>query len=254
MASHEAGEAMRVLDGNPEKAWDSKVDQVTGMWFQLDLGKVLVLVRARVASPDRGIPAGYQVKLSEDGQSWHLVAEQAQNWTDIDVAFAPVQARYLRVEQTGQPDWPGSWAISEVAVGVTRPWVGAQASHYTKDAHRAIDARQRTSWSSRGVKQKAGMWFAVDMGSPRRIEGVTLVHPDDEMPRSFVVEISPDGQTWVPVGQSNDNWGAVDVRFSPRLARHIRVRTTKASEQFTWGISEFYVWRSPVAWLRGKGG
>jgi hypothetical protein len=252
-ASHNAEEATLAISGD-SAVWDSKVAQAPGMWFQVDLGQELVLDRVRLASPDRGFPAGYRLKLSEDGRDWHLVAEQAQNWTDIDMAFAPLTARYLRVEQTGEPDWPGSWAISQVAVGVTSHWVGAQASHYTKDANRAIDARQRTSWSTRGVKQKQGMWFAVDMGNPRRIERVALVQPEDELPRSFVVEVSRDGRAWEPVGQSNDNWSTVDVRFPPRLASHVRVRTTKASEQFTWGIAEFRVWRSPVAWLRIRGG
>ncbi len=253
-ASHNTQEAAMAFDGDPATAWDSKVDQEPGMWFQLDLGQVMVLDRARVSSPGRGFPVGYRIRLSEDGRNWHLVAEKAQNWTDIDVAFAPVGARYLRVEQTGQPDWPATWMISEIAVSSTRPWVGAQASHYTKDAHRAIDAHRLTSWSTRAVKQKPGMWFVVDMGSPRRIERVTLEHPNNELPRSFVVEISPDGQAWEPVGQRNDNWGEVDVQFPSKLASHIRVRTTRASEQFTWGITEFYVWRSSVSWLRGARG
>ena len=49
------------------------------MWFQRDLGRVLALDRAKIPSPGRGLPAGYRVKLSEDGQDWHLAAEQAQN-------------------------------------------------------------------------------------------------------------------------------------------------------------------------------
>jgi hypothetical protein len=252
-ASHNALEASLSIDGNPDTAWDSKIEQQPGMWFQLDLGQTLVLDRAKISSPGRGFPVGYQVKVSADGQDWHLVAEQAQNWADVDVAFAPCQARYLRLEQTGQPDWPASWMISEIAVSVARPWAGAQASHYAGDATRAIDAHLQTAWNTRSVKQKPAMWFVVDMGSPRQIERVTLEHPNNEYPRGFVVEISPDGQTWQPVGHSNDNWNRVDVQFPPATAVNVRVRTTRTSDYYAWGIAAFVVWRSAPSWLRGTG-
>jgi hypothetical protein len=252
-ASHNAQEATLAFDGDPGTAWDSKAEQVPGMWFQLDLGRVLVLDRAKIYSPGRGFPAGYRVKLSEDGRDWRLVAEQAQNWTDVDVAFAPARARYLRLEQTAQPEWPATWIISEIAVSVIRPWAGPQASHYTNDAARAVDARLRTSWSTRAVKQKPGMWFVIDMGGPRWIERVTLEHPRNELPRGFVVEVSPDGQAWQPVSHNNDNWGKVDVQFAPTRASHVRVRTTRTSDLYPWGISEFVVWRSSPSWLRGAG-
>jgi hypothetical protein len=250
-ASHNAQEAALVFDGDPGTAWDSKAEQAPGMWFELDLGQILALDRVRVASPSQGFPAGYLVKLSEDGRDWHLVAEKAQNWTDVDVAFAPTSARYLRLEQTGQLGWPATWMINEIAVSATQPWAGGKASHYTRDAARALDARLGTAWSTRAVKQKPGMWFEVDMGSPRQIERVTLEHPQNEFPRGFVVEVSSDGQAWKPVGRNDDNWDKVDVHFPPTSAAFVRVRTTRISDLHPWGIKEFFVWRSSPAWLRG---
>jgi hypothetical protein len=251
-ASHNAQEARFALDANAGTFWDSQAEQVPGMWFQLDLGRSLVLDRIKIASPARGFPAGYQISLSEDGSEWQLVANKPQNWTDIDLAFAPCRARYVHVEQTGQLNWPANWMISDISVSTTEPWVGAQASHYAADAHKAIDARLETAWSTRAVKQKPDMWFLLDMGRPRQIERVTLEHPPQELPRSYVVEVSTDGVVWEPVGHSDDNWDKVDVCFEPYGAAFVRVRTTRSSEYSRWGIAEFVVWRSLPTWVRGS--
>ncbi len=253
-ASHNAGAVTLAFDGDPTTFWDSGANQEPGMWFQVDLGQVLVLDRVRVQSPGRGFPVGYKIKLSTDGQDWHLVAEKPHNWTDIDAAFAPCPARYVHLEQTGTPDWPATWMIGEISVSATEPWAGAEASHYGDYASQAVDARLRTYWNTRAVKQKPGMWFQVDMGSPRRIEGVTLIHPTGQQPRGYVVLVSADGQNWQEVGRNDDNWGMLDVRFAAVTARYVRVETTNSSPWHPWGISEFVIWRASPLWIHGRGG
>ncbi len=251
-ASHNADDVGLAFDGDPTTVWDSKADQEPGMWFQVDLGEILVLDRVKVASPGSGFPLGFKVRLSRDGQDWHLVAEQEKNWQDLDLAFAPCRARYLRLEQTGRATWPATWKISEIAVSIIEPWAGAEASHYTDDAHQAWDARLRTAWNTRSVKQKPGMWFRLDMGSVRQIERVVLVHPTSQQPRGYLVQVSTDGQDWQQVGRKDDNWGMLDVAFQPAAARYVRVETTNSSAYQPWGIAEFVVWRSAPAWLRGR--
>jgi hypothetical protein len=251
-ANVSAENASLAFDAGPGAAWDSGAVQKPGMWFQVDLGRVLVLDRVAIASPERGFPAGYQVTLSEDGNVWHLVAEEAKNWRDIDAAFAPCRARYVRIEQTGVPPWAASWKISGVAVSATEPWAGASASHYAKDAGEAIDADLRTAWSTRGVKQKPGMWFELDMGSPREIERLVLENPVNQQPRGYRVRVSTDRQKWQEVGRKDDNWGRLDVEFPPATARYLRVETTNSSRYHPWGIANLAVWRSLPQWLRGK--
>jgi hypothetical protein len=251
-ASHNSADVGLAFDGDPDTAWDSQEGQVPGMWFQLDLGQVLVLDRVKVSSPGRGFPTGYQIKLSEDGQNWKLVAEMQRNWMNISAAFAPCPARYLRLEQTGQPDWPASWMISEITVSATGEWAGSEASHYTDDTDQAWDARLRTHWNTRSVKQKPGMWFQLDMGNAYRIERVILVHPTSQQPRGYLVQISTDGQNWLEVGRKDDNWGQADVQFEPASARYVRVETTNSSPYHPWGIAEFVVWRSSPTWLIGR--
>jgi hypothetical protein len=253
-ASHNSEDAAMAFDGTPDTMWDSKAEQRPGMWFQVDLGQLLVLDRVRVYSPARGVPAGYRLQLSADGQDWHLVADNPQNFTDIDVAFAPCSARYLRLELTVSSEQPATWMISDIAVSTTRPWAAAQASHYLEDAPKAIDARLETAWTTRAAKQKPGMWYELDMGSLRRIERVTLVHPDNRFPRGYSVQASTDAGNWQEIGHVDDNWAQVDVSFTPNVARYVRVKTTNGSDLYPWGIGEFVVWRSSPTWLRGSGG
>ena len=251
-ASHNCDDSTMALDGSPQSVWDSMADQTPGMWFRVDLGQALTLDRVRIASPGRGFPMGYRVWLSEDGQDWRLVAEQSQNWTNVEAAFAPCQARYLRIEQTGQSSWSASWMISEIMVSVANPWTGATASHFAGDAGLACDARRDTSWSTRNATQRPGMWFQIDMGSSRKIERVTLEHPPHRQPRGYVMEVSVDGQTWQEVGRNDDNWGRAEASFPAVSARHIRVTTTNSSPYHPWGICGVGVWRSAPAWLVGR--
>jgi len=251
-ASHNSAGVTMAFDGNPNSVWDSMAVQAPGMWFEVDLGQVLVMDRVRVTSPGRGFPVGYRMLLSVDGQDWHLVAQKAQNWANVEAVFAPCQARYLRLEQTGQPEWNTTWMISEITASVTSPWIGGKASHFSGDAHRGLDARLDTTWNTRNARQRPGMWFELDMGSPRRIERVTLEHPANQQPRGYVVEVSVDGQTWQEVGRNDDNWGSVDATFSAVPARHVRVQTTNSSPYHPWGISDVAVWRSSPIWLAGR--
>ncbi|MBN1139482.1 MAG: discoidin domain-containing protein [Anaerolineae bacterium] len=251
-ASHNPADGALTLDGNPDTVWDSQANQQPGMWFMVDLGEIRVVNRVKVTSPGRGFPLGYAIKLSENGQAWRLVAEAAQNWRNIDVSFAASPVRYIRVEQTGTPSYPVTWKIGDIAVAIVSPWAAAEASHYTDDAHEAIDANLGTAWNTRAVVQKPGMWFKLDMGSPRTIERVVLQHPKNQQPRGYVIQISTDGQTWQEVARKADNWLTVDVTFPPTEARYIRAETTGTSLYQPWGIADIIVWESEAQWLRGR--
>ena len=239
------------FDGKTETFWDSRSSQKAGMWLQVDLEQELVLDRVKAISPGRGFPSGFKIKLSTDGQDWHLVAKRDRNWSNIDEAFAPCRARFIHLELIGQANSPATWMISEIAVSTTDPWSGATASHYSDDAYKAWDARLGTYWNTRAVKQRPGMWFQVDMGTLRDIERVTLDHPGNQMPRGYLVQVSADDQHWQEVGRKDDNWGQVDVAFPSTEARYVRVETANSSPYQPWGISEFVVWCSNPIWIHG---
>jgi len=252
-ASDNSALAALAFDGNPSTAWDSGVDQKPGMWFEVDLGEVRTVSRFKAISPGRGFPVGYTVHISKEQQVWRLVASVEKNWRDVDIAFAPTQARYIRLVQTGTPQYATTWTISDIAVGIAEPWSAVHSSHWDDGARLTMDARLDTSWNSKTV-QKPGLWVQLDLGTPRSIERVVLAHPVNQQPRGYVVQVSADGQTWQEVGRKNDNWGAVDVTFPAATALSIRIETTNTSQYHPWGIAEFQVWESAPMWLRGVPG
>jgi hypothetical protein len=142
--------------------------------------------------------------------------------------------------------------ISEISIGTTELWAGVEASHYTADAHEAQEARLDIAWNTRAVRQKPGMWFQVDMGGLRDIERVTLDHPANQQPRGYVVRTSVDGQVWREVARDEDNWGQLDVQFSPVTARFVCVELTNSSPYHPWGINQFVIWRSAPGWQVGR--
>ena len=112
-----ADNLLQALDGWPETRWSTFQPQTPGMWFELDLGQVQAISQVCLnnePSP-HDYPRGYIVCVSEDRAQWEEVARNDHNDRPLDITFSPRQARYIRVEQTGQADqwW---WSIHQVTI------------------------------------------------------------------------------------------------------------------------------------------
>jgi hypothetical protein len=100
--------------------WTTGVPQQPGMWFQIELAAPAPLTEIQFASSAMGGRAGvpaawtfprrYQVQVSTDGAAWSApVAEGDGTPGTTVIAFAPVNARFVRITQTaggeGGPPW-----------------------------------------------------------------------------------------------------------------------------------------------------
>jgi F5/8 type C domain len=57
-------------------------------------------------------PIGYQVQLSMDGKTWSApVAQGAGSLATTIATFRPVQAKFIRVTQTGTADGAPAWSV-----------------------------------------------------------------------------------------------------------------------------------------------
>ena len=238
----------QALDGQAATRWSSRALQVPGMWFEIDLNQVQ-LVSGLTLSNSRSpsdYPRGYVVRVSMDRSQWTEVARNPQNNGPLNLTFNPRCARYIRVEQTGRSDqyW---WSIHELFVSAEalEPGggsVSAAASHNNvltgpDNLLLALNASASDRWSSR-ASQTPGMWFEINLGKIRPVNGLTLdnaASPND-YPRGYVIRVSVDRNSWEEVARSDPNNQAVNVNFSPRCARFVRVELTRSSNQVWWSI------------------
>jgi hypothetical protein len=115
-SSHNPSEVGKAFDGDLETFWDSDEAQQRGMWYELDLGQIQTIDRITVESPGRGFATAYVLSVSSDRTDWEVVSEMTENWKAIDTSFPPRPVRYIKIEQTGSPNWGPPWLISEIAV------------------------------------------------------------------------------------------------------------------------------------------
>ncbi len=120
-ASHNQADVGKAFDSNPDTAWDSATAQQLGMWYELDLGQIQTVERISIESPGQGFATAYILSVSTDRTDWEMVNEMAENWKSIDTSFPPRSVRYIKIEQTGSPNWGPHWLISEITVGRVRP-------------------------------------------------------------------------------------------------------------------------------------
>ena len=131
-ASHNPGIAQYAIGIQP---WTSGARQSPGTWWQVELPQVTSVSeiefesnpaeviegtitpgmpsrsvfggRAGAAPPPIGYPRGYQVQVSNDGNTWRTVAQGAGSGANTHITFAPVQTRFVRLTQTASsPDLP----------------------------------------------------------------------------------------------------------------------------------------------------
>jgi hypothetical protein len=243
-----ADNLQQAIDGDASTRWSTFARQQPGMWFKIDLGEVQTVNQVRLDNKTSPMdyPRGYIVQLSTEGHNWTTVAEDPNNERPLAVAFSPRPARYVRIEQTGSSDrwW---WSIHEVEIKSDGLSMSATASHHNvftggDNVLHAFDGRLDTRWSSHALQQ-AGMWFEIDLNETRVVSGLQLdtAGSPHDYPRGYVVRVSLDRQQWVEVARNPNNDRELDITFTSRSARYIRIEQTGSSEHWWWSIHEIAV-------------
>jgi mono/diheme cytochrome c family protein len=123
-ASHNPSSAAGAFDFT---RWSSGTPQQPGMWFQLELPKAGMVTEVQFDSPvlpgreDRvptsTAPRGYRVDVSTDGRTWTgPVAAGRGGGRTTTIAFAPVEARFVRLTQTDEADGDLPWTMERLRV------------------------------------------------------------------------------------------------------------------------------------------
>jgi hypothetical protein len=132
------------------------------------------------------------------------------------------------------------------------PIASLQASCESGIARRAADGDERTVWGC--GPQFTGQEMLADLGRPSTVSVVVQNFGASvtSYPRHLVIETSVDGETWQPafdgsirtllISQALERPGTglqLAVPFTPRVARHVRLRQTAATD--AWSIGELEI-------------
>ena len=106
------------------EGWTTGEQQKPGMWFQVDLAETVNLTEIQFDSPARRrgrgpdappplmtSPGAYRLEVSTDGNTWTTVTEGASADEHVSIPFDPVQARALRITQTGTTAEDAPWSM-----------------------------------------------------------------------------------------------------------------------------------------------
>jgi hypothetical protein len=245
-ANANIAQVARALDGNPATFWDSGVPQARGQWFRLNLSSPRVIDGIQFLSPGKGFPVAYALHLSADGRTWIQVARvAADNAYDVMAIFAPQMTHYAQINLLGASST--SWQISEILVHAATTWT-ANASHNAQNAERAIDNRDDTAWHS-GAPQTKEMWFAIDLGHPEIVSGITLDSPAEASAASYrIAAWNAVAHRWQVVAEKLNNTAPVDATFEAIQTQFISVQLLQASPR-EWIIQHAHVHREMERWL-----
>jgi hypothetical protein len=118
--------ASLAIDGSLDTRWDTAGPQEKGQWFELDLGRAVLLqgISLKLGPDPRDYPRGIRVETSPDSVRWTTVAQEEAvvvpirsllrpGRAEVDVSFKPATARFLRLVQTGRSR-VYYWSIAEL--------------------------------------------------------------------------------------------------------------------------------------------
>ena len=103
--------------------WTTGVPQQAGMWFQIELPAPQVLTEIQFTSstagggrsgtpPDWTYPRGYEVQVSNDGNTWSAPVAEGQGVPGTTViTFKPVSAKFVRITQTSTVSNAPPWSM-----------------------------------------------------------------------------------------------------------------------------------------------
>ena len=117
-ASHHPESVALAVDGKPRTRYDTGTTQVPGMWFQIELPQPanICCLQMDAGNDVHDYPRGYKVELSDDGRNWSgAVAEGKGRGRFTEINFAPADARFVRVIQTGTAA-RYFWSIHELRI------------------------------------------------------------------------------------------------------------------------------------------
>jgi aryl-phospho-beta-D-glucosidase BglC (GH1 family) len=252
-ASLNSSLASKVLDGEAATNWNTSAAQVNGQWIEINMGVPQLFDRLYLdaTGSNNDYPASYKVLVSNDQSNWTDVASGSGVSGNTIVRFAPQDAQYLRIVQTGSSaNW---WTIAEINVFLDpvlsrAGWTATASSTDSlgDNPNNALDGNPNTRWSS-GAAQSSGQWYQVDMGKSHSINSILMdagPTTTGDYPRGYYMQVSNDASNWTTVSSGEvGNKRIIRFDITGQTARYFRIMQTGSSTNW-WSIAELVVFSS----------
>ncbi|WP_081398166.1 discoidin domain-containing protein [Paenibacillus odorifer] len=104
------------IDGDRRTRWDTGKHQVSGEYFQIDLGEAHEIERIDLDSTlsPFDYPRDYVVYISDDAQNWKKLTSGKGTKELTKISFSKVKTRYVKIVQNGAGG--NYWSIQELQV------------------------------------------------------------------------------------------------------------------------------------------
>ena len=201
-SSDDGNPAGNATDGAPATRWSSAY--ADDQWIRIDLGAAQDFDRVTIVW-EQAYALDFVVQVSADDNAWTGVKSVSNDTPIGDTATQTVDiaqqtARYVRIQGGKRAT---SWGISMWTLSVldsagtdlARQATATASSDDGNGPGNAVDGNPRTRWSS---AYQDDQWIQVDLGAPRTFATITIVW-EQAYARDYVVQVSPDGQTWTDV-------------------------------------------------------
>lgn len=112
----EASYPGNAIDGDRRTRWDTGKHQASGEYLQVDLGKEhsIEAVEMDYTLSSYDYPRGYELYVSDDASNWKRIASGKGKLEKTKIEFAKVNARYIKILQTGSGG--NYWSIQELQI------------------------------------------------------------------------------------------------------------------------------------------
>lgn len=118
------------------------------------------------------------------------------------------------------------------------------ASIVKENPAQAADGNLGTRWST-GGPMTSGTWFQIELPAEVELGGVALDSPfPNDYPRTYKVELSPDGKTWAKAAEGEGKQTPTEILFTgARKGKFIRITETGSAANF-WSIDEVLLFKA----------
>lgn len=250
-ASHNSGAVYNAIDGDSTTRWATQQYQTSGQTFTVNLNQTLTFdsVVLNTDPNPYDYPRSYALQVSDDGETWETVVSGTGDSSETVIEFADQTASYVQIVQLGSSDdrW---WSIHEMniyadSVDIVTRLEALDRSNWSlssdtneDDIYNAVDSDLSSRWTTKSY-QKAGQNFSIALNQDQTFSRIVLdseASPYD-YPRSYVVSVSNDGETWATVATGEGSSTTV-IDFDEQTASYVSIEQLGSAEDRWWSIHE----------------